>query len=231
MKFEQGNALFLILIAVALFAALSYAVTNSGRGGSGIDKEQAEIMAAQMMQFVSRIQMASQRYQIIGGYDQLDFTENAADDNGTCFDGGAEITPCNTLGFFSDEVSLQPYWDDQLWSANYASDYQWQLLHITLEKGGLDYGTDKPDLVLNGIGINAEACKALNRQINDDATIGTLSIPTGNGYGYASLGAIRTSGLEAPAAVPASDIKYVVSQDGCVENSGLYYLVYLLKAN
>lgn len=51
---------------MALFAALSYAVTNSGRGGSGIDKEQAKIDVSQMLQYGAMLRTATQRLVIFG---------------------------------------------------------------------------------------------------------------------------------------------------------------------
>jgi hypothetical protein len=64
---EKGNALFLILIAVALFAALSYVVTQSGRGGGSINREQAQIVASQLVQYAGALQQAIQRLILTGG--------------------------------------------------------------------------------------------------------------------------------------------------------------------
>lgn len=63
---HRGNALFLILIAVALFAALSYAVTQSGRGGGTIEKEQADIKAAQFISFMGAVNTGIQRMVLSG---------------------------------------------------------------------------------------------------------------------------------------------------------------------
>ncbi len=69
---NTGNALFLILIAVALFAALSYAITSSSRGGGNIAKEQAQLDASSLMQWYATAQAELQRLAIRNGIDPAD---------------------------------------------------------------------------------------------------------------------------------------------------------------
>jgi hypothetical protein len=65
-KQQSGNVLFLILIAVTLFAALSYAVTQSTRGGGNADSEKSQITLAEHTQIVSEMRVALQRMQLKG---------------------------------------------------------------------------------------------------------------------------------------------------------------------
>lgn len=106
---QRGNALFLILIAVALFAALSYAVTKSGRGSGNVSKEKNSLMAAQILQVGADLRTAAQRMRIAGlAADDIRFHANASAtaactvDDGTCLfmpSGGGAIFPVigNTL--------------------------------------------------------------------------------------------------------------------------------------
>lgn len=63
---EDGNVLFLILIAVALFAALSYAVTSSTRGQGSANSETNLISSAQITQYPSAVGTAVVRMIISG---------------------------------------------------------------------------------------------------------------------------------------------------------------------
>lgn len=63
----RGNVLFLILIAVALFAALSYAVTQSNKGGGDISKDKLRLTASQMIQYATHIEQAVTRLTVVNG--------------------------------------------------------------------------------------------------------------------------------------------------------------------
>ena len=79
---EKGNVLFLILIAVALFAALSYAVTQSTRSGGGsTEREQSVLSGASMTQHPTALRTAIIRM-ILGGVDVADIQFNAPADFG-----------------------------------------------------------------------------------------------------------------------------------------------------
>lgn len=92
---QKGNALFLILIAVALFAALSYAVTNSGRGGSNIDAEQREIFVSQILQHSTALETAVQRLMLINNCSESDLTFENPDRPG--YENGVYGSPCSVF--------------------------------------------------------------------------------------------------------------------------------------
>ena len=70
MQENSGNVLFLILVAVALFAALSYAVTQSTRAGGGsADKEKLTTDSAAIIQYPVSLQTAVTRQMIGNGTD------------------------------------------------------------------------------------------------------------------------------------------------------------------
>jgi hypothetical protein len=104
---SSGNVLFLILIAVALFAALSYAVTSSTRSGGGdASRESNDVKAASLLQYTSSLRAAIQRM-IVGGVDITNLNFTAPSNFASCTNtaacvfhpsGGGVIYQNNSLG-------------------------------------------------------------------------------------------------------------------------------------
>lgn len=88
-KTQQGNVLFLILLAVALFAALSYAVTQSSRsGGSDAGSETDAVNAASITQYPTGVRTAILRLTVDGTQVQsIEFNDPSA--FGSCSSSGA----------------------------------------------------------------------------------------------------------------------------------------------
>lgn len=145
MKHQSGNALFLILIAVALFAALSYAISISSRGGTGIDKEQAAIAVAQFEQDISLMQSAVFRAGIVGGYDQVFFDSSSDNPNATCYTGATTYT-CHGIGLFNSEIGVPFY--DASYIMHTASAFMWELVSSPAKISNIDIGSSAPEEML-----------------------------------------------------------------------------------
>ena len=202
MKAQKGNALFLILIAVALFAALSYAVTNSGRGGSGIDREQAELQISQILQYGASIKTAIMRMKITSGCSdtQISFHYDSDGDGALETDGSDDYYNPNANGltecyvFHTDGGGLSfelppadffsvtglPKWGEQ-----YSFVGTDCVPDVGTGAGSICYnnGTiDDTELNMVLVGINDEMCQALNARVGYDGDIPTMSDSWGNFY-------------------------------------------------
>ena len=212
----------MILIAVALFAALSYAITSSSRGGGGIDSEQAEIYASQILQQVASIQTQIQRLEIVGSYDQVFLDSSSPNESGTCYYSQVAVTPCRTVGLLSSEGGLNDlFWSDniQTSAAIAANEATWGLIMVEHAISGSPIGTTDPDYILQAVGLKDEICEAINRKLNGDPTIGVYTTPVGNGNGYANLGYFRVDGTNYSPAPSSGDVVRNFTVAGCSKHS------------
>ncbi len=165
---ERGNVLFLILIAVALFAALSYAVTQSTRSGGGSsEREQAILSGASMTQHPTALRTSIIRMVLSGtdvadllfnppsGFAALDTTRLVFHPNG----GGAVFQQAPTdmmVGNGQGTWFYNPLWD--------------------IPQIGTD-GAGGNDVIAFLPGVTQGVCE----QVNDEFVINTASCTITNG--------------------------------------------------
>ena len=166
---DKGNVLFLILIAVGLFAALSYAVTQSSRGSTGIDREEAALTAAQIFQYASLVENAINRLRVGNGCRDTDISfENPV--------STANYTNPSAPGDSSCHVFEASGGGLQFIEAPDGND-EWLFSgEIVVEEHTINVSGINPELTIILPRISAEVCQAINRAIGIDHPVDNVPV-------------------------------------------------------
>jgi hypothetical protein len=181
-----GNVLFIILIAVALFAALTYSVSHSGRNQNPMNRESTKLAAGEILSFANSVKTAVDRLRMNGCQEnQLDFGNTVwTRVNGTTYNipvGHNSLAPVDgTCNIFHAEGLSQPILSfpdmavhpDILPSAAYMPG-SGNIIYGAIQDVGIN---DRPELLLTINILTEDTCKALNRILIDK----TEFIPSAN---------------------------------------------------
>ncbi len=162
---ESGNVLFLILIAVALFAALSYAVTQSTRSGSGsTERESSALNSATITQHPTALRTAVVRMVLGGmGAEDIGFESPAAGDFNDASSNQRVFHPSGGGAVYQtapEDAMTSAY------SGRWYINYNFEVPQIGRT------GTAGNDLIAFLPGISQTICSRINEEF-----IGSTSIP------------------------------------------------------
>lgn len=157
---SSGNVLFLILIAVALFAALSYAVSSTMRSGGGDSQaEQTSTQASVILSYAAGIRQSYDRIKIMNGCSAYD---NPSEDS---FAGNPATYPgkCNLFDSKDGGGSIYDTFpaNSPIWSATPTQEGARVSFQSMWVRGiGSPDGAEAEMVIFN---IKPEICKAINK--------------------------------------------------------------------
>ncbi len=162
-KDQSGNVLFYILIAVALLAALSYAIAQSGRSsGSNISSERAALYATEIIEYGNIISQAVSQIRLRDYKDtEISFENNVVSGytNANCTDSECEIFNINGGG-----IHYMPPKSDWLDSSNSSASLYGEL-YFNGSSSAIEIGTSSDDLILFIPYIKQDLCIAINKKL------------------------------------------------------------------
>jgi len=205
---EKGNVLFLILIAVALFAALSYVVTQSTRSGGGsTEKEKNILSSAQMTQYPTALRTSLIRL-VLGGVG----IESVRFNNPTAFGPSTNLEVFHPngggAGFQQAPADLS---STGLAPLNWTYNAEFDVPGV-----GID-GAGGNDVVAFLAGVSAGVCRQVNEELGVVVTSCTAGAGMPNGVPAVANATDTLVDVSLTAAVPfpATDRPNLVGPAGC----------------
>lgn len=146
---QSGSTLFFILIAAALFAALTYAITRSSDSGKNLSVEKNRLLASEILDTGNRFADAVSRLRLKGVADTNISFENGA----TYANAGCATDMCKVFSF--NGAGLE--WEDA--PANVNTGQAWGFSgDIAID----EIGTAAADLIAFLPGLTGEMCHRIN---------------------------------------------------------------------
>ena len=151
---QSGNVLFLILIAVALFAALSYIATQSNRSSGGVQNEKEQLVLSEFFNQAMALRSNTARFMITNGKPPI-LSRSV---------GGLYDPITGNVELFPPQAIYDPALLDELL-------YTWFLSEVRVRANGHEVGSEQQDLYLILQGIKENFCKLMNRKLLGSETI------------------------------------------------------------
>lgn len=211
---ESGSALIYILIAIALFAALSYAVAQMMRGGGTTNDELRRLQAAEILQFGRSLRSAVQSMEIDGATDTEISFETAAVAgyaNGSCIGNSCRIFNPSGGGMnYSEPVAAD--WLDPSQSAG-ANFGQWVFSGSNAVTG---IGTAAPELLVMLPWVTQTLCVEINDLLGVTNPGGVPPQDSGD----ADVSTRFTGTYAASQSIGGGDPEIEGQRSGCFEGAG-----------
>mgnify|MGYP003393792149 CR=1 FL=1 len=174
---QRGNVLFLILIAVALFAALSYAVTNASRGqGKNSNDDEVKLDAARIVQDCGTLRQSVLRFMT---------TSDKSADIIEMNDGVDPAVPCRTgvnclfAAKGGNVIIPIPPVRKGAKGANTPTQISYEFYNISDGENMPGYASNKPLLMFIARNLNTAFCEKVNIAAGQPSTVeaSTTSFP------------------------------------------------------
>lgn len=205
---QSGNVLFYILLAVALLAALSFAVTQSNRGPTdAAGSERAKLLASEIGEMANNIATAVGQVRLRGYTpEQISFENNLITGyvNNNCPDTGCEIYNLSGGGLTMQDVP------DEAKETSISITFDG---NMAIDGAGETCSSAScADLIVVFRGLKESVCEALNKQ----AGVPGSDIPTDGGFSFEQF----TGSFGYSVTIGDQDEDLAFKRAACVKDSG-----------